>query len=145
LIWFVYLQTWGRNFDDMPPPILKNNPKKAGAGAGVEEGENQGEADVMGDSGEAFIPGFSFGDPGSHYVEYGQRAVPRSARSSKRALGDSSSSNVPKKPRRTGAQITGSMLIGELVIVFDLSLLLGFLLTLAPFLFRWRPSESFGG
>jgi hypothetical protein len=129
----------------MPPPVPENSPGTVGAGAGADEGENQGGACMTGESGEAFIPGFSFGAPDSQYVEYVLRVVPRGVRSSKRALGDSSSSNVPKKPHRTGPQITGSMLIGELVVVFDLFLLLGSLLTLAPFFFRWRPGESLGG
>lgn len=96
-------------------------------------GGSQGIIAGTGKSGAvAFITGFS--KDGSQYVDYVPRPVPRSAWSSlKRTQVDSSSTStpVPKKPHQSSAPITGSMLVGEHIVVFLSSFVSGFLVTRA--------------
>ena len=87
---------------------------------------------VHSDVGPVSLPGTSLAEPGSLYVDYVPRVVPRAARSTvKRVLVDSSSisASTPKRLHSSGAQITGSMLLGEHIIDFILLLFCGSFLT----------------
>jgi hypothetical protein len=102
----------------MPPPPPKNSL------VGAREGRDQGALMGTGESGAAVsLLGASLAEPGSLYMDYVPQVVPRAARSTmKRVLVDSSSINAstPKRLRSLGAQITGSMLLGEHIIDFIL-------------------------
>ena len=92
----------------MPPLSLKDSPVV-----------------VHSDAGPVSLPGTSLAEPGSLYMDYVPWVVPRAARSAmKRGLAGSSSANapVPKRLHSLGTQITGSMLLGELIIDFILPL-----------------------
>jgi hypothetical protein len=68
----------------------------------------------------------SFGEPNLQYVEYVPRLVPRGAQSTtKRAQADDSSTSASssKKPCLPSAQIIGSMLFGEHIIVLHYAFL----------------------
>jgi hypothetical protein len=122
------LQEWGQNFDDMPPLPSENNP------GGVGEGRDQGAfTEASGSSVTVILPGVSVGEPGLMHLEYVACIVPRGTRTSgNRARADDSSTSASdsKKSRSLSAQITGSMLLGEHIIV----LLFAFLFSLSNFL-----------
>ena len=83
---------------------------------------------VHSDAGPIRFSRTSLAKPGSLYMDYVPQVVPRAARTAmKRALMDSSSvgASTPKRLRSLGAQITGSMLLGELIIDFVLQLFRG--------------------
>jgi len=80
---------------------------------------------VHSDAGPVSLPGASLVEPGSLYMDYVPWVVPRAARSAmKRGLAGSSFADAPalKRLHSLGARITGSMLLGELIIDFILLL-----------------------
>ena len=80
---------------------------------------------VHSDVGPVSLPRTSLAEPGSLYMDYVPWVVPRAARSAmKRGLAGSSSADTLalKRLHSLGIQITGSMLLGELIIDFILLL-----------------------
>jgi hypothetical protein len=109
------LQEWGQNFDDMPPLPSENNP------GGVGEGGNQGAVTRTSDFGAVVILlGVSVREPGLQYMPYVPHFVPRGTASfGKPAWVDESSTSMSalKMSHPLSTQITGSMLLGELILI----------------------------
>jgi hypothetical protein len=77
---------------------------------------------VGGSSTAVILPSVSVGEPDLMHLEYMPRIVPWSTQtSSKRARMDDSSTSASdsKKPRLSSAQIIGSMLLGEHIVVLS--------------------------